>query len=79
PKIQFYRTIKDLEKRLGDPAVVLDSFIISTTPSHELEPLRGINKREMLSMHILFMEEDRDSYVQQMLETVLGFYRIGKA
>lgn len=29
PKIRFYRTIKELEARLGDPNVILNSFIIS--------------------------------------------------
>src|SRR3546814_6001388 len=34
PKIQFFQTIKDIERRLGDPSVTLSSFIISNTPSH---------------------------------------------
>jgi hypothetical protein len=31
PKIRFHLTIKDLERQLGDPAVVLNSFIVSST------------------------------------------------
>ena len=33
PKIQFYETIKNIEQRLGDPDVQLESFIVSNTPS----------------------------------------------
>ncbi|MCY4514717.1 MAG: hypothetical protein OXC69_06265 [Candidatus Tectomicrobia bacterium] len=32
PKIQFYETIKDIEDRLGEPALRLHSFIVSNTP-----------------------------------------------
>jgi hypothetical protein len=38
-KMQFYTTIKDIERRLGDPSVRLESFIISNTASHTMELL----------------------------------------
>jgi hypothetical protein len=44
PKISFYETVKDIEKRLGQPDVVLESFIVSNTPSHEMSKLWGITK-----------------------------------
>ena len=67
PKIQFYRTIKEIEQRLGDPAVRLQSFIISNTPSTTMRRLWGIEKSEMQMRNILFQEEDTDSYVKTML------------
>ena len=36
PKIQFYETIKEIEHRLGDDNVPLESFIVSNTPSHTM-------------------------------------------
>ena len=68
PKIQFYETIKEIELRLGDPKVVLDSFIVSNTPSHEMKKQWGLDKLAMQQRHIVFQEEDRDSYVRAMLE-----------
>ena len=68
PKIQFYETIKEIELRLGDPKVVLDSFIVSNTPSHEMKKLWGLDKPTMQQRHIVFQEEDKDSYVRAMLE-----------
>ena len=70
PKIQFHETIKDIEKRLGDPAIRLQSFIVSNTPSHTMRMLWHMEKADMQKRHILFQEEDKDTYVRSMLETV---------
>jgi hypothetical protein len=72
PKIQFYETVKEIEQRLGDPKVRLDSFIVSNTPSHTIRMLWGMDKPAMASRHILFQEEDKDTYVRTMLEQAIG-------
>jgi hypothetical protein len=69
-KIQFYEEIKKIEQRLGDPKVVLNSFIVSNTPSHTMKMLWGMDKNAMNERHILFQEEDQDTYVQVMLDQV---------
>ena len=68
PKIQFYEAIKEIEQRLGDPNVRLQSFIVSNTPSHTMRMLWSMEKSEMQKRHVLFQEEDRDSYVRSMLD-----------
>lgn len=70
PKIQFHATIKEIEQRLGDPAISLQSFIVSNTPSHTMRMLWHMEKADMQKRHILFQEEDKDTYVRSMLETV---------
>jgi hypothetical protein len=70
PKIQFHETIKEIEKRLGDPAIRLQSFIVSNTPSHTMQMHWRMEKSEMQKRHILFQEEDKDTYVRSMLEAV---------
>ncbi len=67
PKIQFHETIKEIEQRLGDPGVRLQSFIVSNTPSATMRMLWHMEKSEMQNRHILFQEEDKDSYVGTML------------
>ena len=67
PKIQFYKTIKEIEQRLGDPLVRLQSFIVSNTPSTTMRMLWRMEKSEMQKRHVLFQEEDKDSYVGTML------------
>ena len=47
PKIQFFETIKEIEERLGDPDVSLQSFIVSNTPSTTMRRLWQMEKREM--------------------------------
>ena len=39
PKVQFHETIKEIEQRLGDATVRLQSFIVSNTPSHTMRML----------------------------------------
>lgn len=70
PKIEFHETIKEIEQRLGDPAVRLQSFIVSNTPSATMRLLWNMEKAEMASRHIVFQEEDKDSYVKSILEAV---------
>lgn len=71
PKIQFHETIKEIEKRLGDANLHLQSFIVSNTPSHTMKMLWNMEKREMQKRHVLFQEEDKDTYVRALLEETL--------
>jgi hypothetical protein len=68
-KIHFYRTIKEIEDRLGDPTVQLHSFIVSNTPYAIIRPRWNMTKSDMEKRHVLFQLEDKDSYVRIMLET----------
>ena len=63
PKIGFYETVKEIERRLGNPSVVLESFIVSNTPSHVMRKQWGIEKSEMTTKHIVFQDEDKDTYI----------------
>ncbi len=68
PKIQFHETIKEIEQRLGDANVRLQSFIVSNTPSFAMRMLWRMEKSEIQKRHILFQDKDRESYVRSMLE-----------
>ena len=67
PKIQFYDTIKEIEERLGDPSVILSSFIISNTPAFRMELQWGIPRSEMDEVNILFQDDGPDTYIETML------------
>ena len=67
PKIQFHETVKEIEQRLGDPDVSLQSFIVSNTPSATMRRQWNKEKNEMQKCNILFQEEDKDSYVGTIL------------
>ena len=68
PKINFYETIKEIEQRLGDPNVRLQSFIVSNTSSTTMRKQWNMEKSEMQMRNILFQEEDKYSYVKTMLK-----------
>lgn len=63
-KILFYKRIKDVEQRLQDPTVILNSFILSWTPYPQLKWDYTQDKLE--EMHVLFMTDDRDKYIGKL-------------
>jgi hypothetical protein len=71
-KIQFHETIKEIEQRLADTAVHLHSFIVSNTPSAVMMMLWNLGKAEIRRRHVLFQEEDKQTYIRDMLQEVLG-------
>lgn len=70
PKIEFYRTIKEIETRLGDPNVHLHSFIVSNTQFASM--LWGIPKPDLNAKNILFQTDDRDTYIRFILGRIVG-------
>jgi len=69
PKIVFRKTIKEIEARLGDPRVTLNSFVLSWTRYSTLD--WGRTRAEMEKQHVLFMTDDRSGYVGKMLRIAL--------
>ncbi|GIV24574.1 MAG: hypothetical protein KatS3mg026_0266 [Bacteroidia bacterium] len=71
PKIRFHQTIKDLEQQLGDPEVVLNSFILSSTPWSQVRWWRE-GKDAFEARNVLFQREDRATYIKKLLEKMLA-------
>ncbi len=72
PKIQFHQTIKDLESQLDDQAVVLNSFIISSTPLREVKWWNGgMSREDFEARNVLFQREDQATYIKKLLEKCL--------
>ena len=72
PKIQFYRTIKELESRLADPNVILNSFIISNTPFQQVRWWTDdLSIDELMKCHVLFQKDQHSTYIKRMLSTAI--------
>jgi hypothetical protein len=71
PKIRFSKTIKELEERMADPTVVLNSFIVSNTPFSSVGWWAGDDKQEFESYNVLFQFDDKDSYISAMFKKIL--------
>ena len=63
-KIQFHKTIKEIEKRIADKNVELNSFIITPTRFAKLNWGKTID--ELAEMNVLFMEDMYDEYIGEV-------------
>lgn len=70
-KILFHKRIKDVEKRLNDPTVILNSFILSWTRYPQLK--WDNSQVELEDMHVLFMTDDRDKYIDKLFDRLKGY------
>ena len=69
PKIEFHTIIKDIEKRLPDPQVTLNSFIVTPTSFDSLE--WGWSISEFENKNVLFMEDQSGDYVGKIAGRML--------
>jgi len=71
PKIQFYKTIKQIEKPDLDQNIILNAFIV--TPTRFSDPgwwSGNLTKDEFESRHVLFQVDDKDTYIQTLLQKI---------
>jgi hypothetical protein len=67
-KVQFYMRIKEIEERMGDPKVILDSFIVSPTPLAEIpQQTRTMNKEEWEARNVVFQKDDHAGYIAKII------------
>ena len=64
-KIEFHRVIKDIQARLANDGVVLNSFIVTPTRFGKLN--WGKTIQELEDMHILFMDDSAGSYISTIV------------
>jgi hypothetical protein len=67
-KVRFHQRIKEVEKRLNDPDVILNSFILSWTKYPQLK--WDSSQQELEDKHVLFMSDDRDRYIEKLFAGV---------
>ena len=73
PKIQFYRTVKDIERDLNDDDLILNSFILSITKYGDLrlsDRTRSIEDYE--AFNVLFMQDRPTTYIGSMINKILA-------
>ena len=66
-KVQMFHQVKDLQKKLADESVILNSFIISPTGIQNL--VEKHSKTMWNDNHVLFMQ---DEYIKELIEKILG-------
>lgn len=68
-KIQFYETIKEIEDRLDNENIILDSFIVSNTSPADAEDTHNISQEEFEDQHVLFQDE-HGVYVEKLISKI---------
>ncbi len=74
PKVRFHKTIKEIQNRLGDPDIVLESFIVSNTYQREIDwwgDGSGV-EQQFDNNHVLFQKEDKHGYVGKIFSSILS-------
>jgi len=72
PKLSFFWRLKDKEKELGDENISLNSFIISSTSSEQLNLLRGEKTvPDYDSMHVIF-QNPNGWYMKTLIEKIVN-------
>ena len=70
-KVNFFETIKELETKLGDSSIVLNSFIVSTTSFNALSDVQStMTKEELEDKHIMFQKDDAETYIGKMFSRI---------
>ncbi len=67
PKIRFHKEIKVMEKQIGDPDVILNSFIISVTGYQQInwwEP--DISQKAFEDNNVFFQESGTTGYIKKI-------------
>jgi hypothetical protein len=71
PKVAFFMTIKELETRLNDKDVILNSFIVSNTHLRDIPLQEGVlSQADWEERHVLFQQEDRDGYIEKLFDKI---------
>ena len=71
PKIQLYKLLKsEIEPRLNDPDIVLDSFIVSNTPYEEISTWNPCGDKTVFKKNHIVFHEDND-YIGELFGMIV--------
>lgn len=68
PKVQFHKVIKDIEERLKDRHLRLESFIVTPT-RYEQVKAQGYSRQHWEDRHVLFM--DNPAYIENLMHELV--------
>ena len=73
PKFGLFQEIKQIEKQLADPEIILNAFILSVTSFSDLLNVTGsTTKSELEDRNVLFMDDGKACYLEKLLEKALA-------
>ena len=73
-KVQFHKTIKEIEGRLADPHLRLESAIVTPTDYAAVKD-RGWSRKDWADNHVFFMKDMDAQGLPVFIESVMGLIR----
>lgn len=73
-KVQFHKTIKEIEGRLADPHLRLESAIVTPTDYAAVKD-RGWSRKDWADNHVYFMKDMNAQGLPVFIESVMGLIR----
>ena len=71
PKIQLFKDLRELQSKLGNQDIILNSFIISVDAYEKRgEQFKNTTKEDFLKNHVLF--QDDPGYIEQLINEILA-------
>ena len=64
-KIEFHKTIKNIQERITSKSVYLNSFIVTPTRFAKLN--WGMDINQLAEMNVFFMQDSRDTYIARII------------
>ena len=72
PKINLSVKIKEIEEKLNDEDVILNSFIVSVTPYGVIKWVQDtLEQSELEDRNVLFQKDDKNGYIGKMFDIIL--------
>lgn len=68
-KIEFFKTIKDIQHRLSNPDITLSSFIV--TPTQYANLVWGQSIEELNDKNVYFMKDQKEDYLHKIFSKIV--------
>lgn len=70
-KIQMFKVVKQIEAKLGDPNIIMDSYIVTPTDHADIQWFgdddKVMTKEQFRENHVLFQYDDRSTYIDTLM------------
>jgi hypothetical protein len=67
-KIKFCKEIKNIQQRINDDELILNSFIVTQTTFNEIKHWQGGDKKENFEAHNVYFQKEDKEYIKKIIE-----------
>lgn len=71
-KIKFHKTIKEIEEKINDKNIILNSFIITPTRHEEIKHWQDGQTITNFAQHNVYFQKDDKDYIKNILDKIIN-------